>query len=414
VRRSIERLIAVATPGPDYLPMRGAKECTPDHCDLSQAIGLNDAARTVTVRLEKRDPELLHKLANALIVPVASPLRQTDRPPPGTGPYRIKSWGARGGLLERNPHFRVVSSDRPAGYPNEISMREMPLKDQIAAVERGRADVAAVGFGLEPKVVGARTRLGVRMHFDGFPQTWFVFLNTQVPPFNDARARRALNYAVDRGRVAELLGSHETHKPTCQLLPPGFQGFTPSCRFTVGSSGAGVWTAPDLARARRLIAASGTRGMKVEFWASEPWAPLGGYFRGLLRRLGYRPRVRTVDDLGLILKKSTSSRPQAGIWGWIADSAGPMNFLTPLVSCAGPINLSHFCDKGIDAAIRDAAAAQPSDAVAKWRRVEDELASQSPTVPLVSQNAVSLTSERVGNYQFHTFFGPLLDQMWVK
>jgi peptide/nickel transport system substrate-binding protein len=281
VRRSIERLIAIAMPGPDYLPMLGAKECTRDHCDLSKAIGLNDAAGTVTVRLERPDSEILYKLANALVVPAASPLRQTDPPPPGTGPYRIKSWGASGGVLERNPHFGAVSSDRSDGYPDEISMRDMPLKDQIAAVEQGRSDVAAVGFGLEPQAVAARTRLGVRMHFDGFPQTWYVFLNTQVPPFNDARVRRALNYAVDRARVGELLGSHETHKPTCQLLPPGFQGFTPSCRFTVGSSDAGVWTAPDLARARRLIAASGTRGMKVEFWGSKPWASLSGYFRTL-------------------------------------------------------------------------------------------------------------------------------------
>jgi hypothetical protein len=35
-------------------------------------------------------------------------------------------------------------------------------------------------------------------------------------------------------------------------------------------------------------------------------------------------------------------------------------------------------------------------------------------VPLVNQNWVALTAERVGNYQSHTFLGPLLDQMWVK
>ena len=47
------------------------------------------------------------------------------------------------------------------------------------------------------------------------------------------RVRRALNFAVDRGRVAELLDSAETQQPTCQLLPPGFQGYTPACPFTV-------------------------------------------------------------------------------------------------------------------------------------------------------------------------------------
>jgi hypothetical protein len=43
----------------------------------------------------------------------------------------------------------------------------------------------------------------------------------------------AINYAVDRGRVAELFGTHETHEPTCQMLPPGFPGYVPACRYTV-------------------------------------------------------------------------------------------------------------------------------------------------------------------------------------
>ena len=62
------------------------------------------------------------------------------------------------------------------------------------------------------------------------------------------------------------MGASVTHRPTCQMLPPGFQGYTPSCPFTVNPNSAGTWTGPDLAKARRLVAASGTRGMKVEFW----------------------------------------------------------------------------------------------------------------------------------------------------
>ena len=419
VRASIERLVATLTAGggDGYLPIRGAAGCSEHRCDLSEAIEVDAVAGTVTIHLAKPDAEFLHKLANANVVPANSPLERASRPLPGSGPYMIKRWDSqRGGLLVRNPHFRVLSPDRPDGFPDEITLRDMPAQDQLAAVERGTADVAVVTSDPE-RVVRARARFGTRLHSDGIPQTFYVFLNTQAPPFDDARVRRALNYAVDRRRVAEILGSADTHKPTCQLLPPGFHGYTPSCPFSVGASPAGAWTAPDLAKARRLVAASGTRGMKVEFLGSQPWGPLGGYFRTLLRRLGYRTSLRTVGDLGLILKEAMrprGRRAQIGPWGWVADSAGPLNFVSPLISCGGIMNLSHFCDRDIDAALQDAALAHGPEAVEKWRKVDAALAAQSPTVPLVNQNLVSLTAKRVGNYQYHAFWGPLLDQIWVE
>ena len=418
VRRSIERLLARTTAAGvnDYMPLRGATRCSEQRCDLSNAIDIDPAAGTVTIHLERPDAEFLHKLANALVIPATSPLQQAKRPLPGTGPYIVKRWDAqRGGLLVRNPHFRVLSPDRPDGFPDEIVLRGMPAKDLVAAVDRGTADVALYDYGTEPPVQG-RARFGARLHVDGFPQTWFVFMNTRVPPFNDPRVRRALNYAVDRGRVAEILGSQVTNKPTCQLLPPGFMGYTPSCPFSIGSSPAGVWIGPDLAKARRLVARSGTRGMKVEFWGSHPWEGLGGYFGELLGRLGYRSEVRTVDDLGQIMQADSrrGPGPQIGLWGWIADSAGPLNFISPLVSCRGSVNLSHFCDRRIDTAMQAAAVSHGPDAIEKWRRVEAALAAQSPTVPLVNQTLVRLTAKRVGNYQSHPLWGPLLDQMWVK
>ena len=86
------------------------------------------------------------------------------------------------------------------------------------------------GLGLATSLT---TRYGARLHMDPFPQVGYVFLNVNAPPFDDVRVRRALNYAVDRARVARLTGGPDILQPTCQLLPPGFQGYTPACPFTV-------------------------------------------------------------------------------------------------------------------------------------------------------------------------------------
>ena len=76
----------------------------------------------------------------------------------------------------------------------------------------------------------------------------------------------------------------------------GIRGIHAVCRFTVNPNPAGTWIGPDLARARRLVAASGTRGMNVEFWGSRLWAPLGRYFPRSCADLGYRSQLRTFDD----------------------------------------------------------------------------------------------------------------------
>jgi peptide/nickel transport system substrate-binding protein len=416
VRASIERLIQVTAAADgftDYLPIRGGAGCRATRCDLSRGITIDDGTDSVTIHLSKPDVEFLHKLVNAFVVPARSPRRPvTTRPLPGTGPYTIERWDeARGGVLVRNPHFRVWTPDRPDGFPDRIVLAAG--QDRVPAVDSGAADVTSVQL-TAGGAARLRTQYGPRLHTDPYANTGYAFLNVRAPPFDDVRVRRALNFAVDRSRVAELLGSAETQQPTCQLLPPGFQGYSPACPFTVNPNPAGTWTAPHVARARSLVAASGTRGMTVEFWSSTDFAPVGRYFRSLLRELGYRPRLRTFPDLHLILENATTTRPQIGMWGWIADSAGAYNFLKPLVGCRGDVNLSHFCEPRLDAAMEQAAAASGPEAVERWRRVEAALAARAPVVPLANRKEAAVTSERVGNYQFHPLWGSLYDQMWVR
>jgi peptide/nickel transport system substrate-binding protein len=421
VRASIERMLRLP-PGLDLAsnlpPIRGVGRCDVERCDLSKGIQTDASARTVTFRLSRPDPDFLHDMQTVLIVPAGSPARLAKRQAlPGTGPYVIKRWTPlRGGLLVRNPRFHERSPDRPAGFPDQIAFRIDQPRAQASAVERGEADIAL----LQSEIANfneLRTRHGARMHADPALGLAYVFLDVRAPPFDDPRVRQALNYAVDRGRVAELLRNPETHVPTCQMLPPGMEGHTPACRFTVSPNPAGTWIGPDLARARRLVAASGTQGMKVEFWGSRPWPQLGRYFRSLLSRLGYRGRLRTFDDLHLIYTHSAREprpRPQLGLWAWGAISAAPYKFLNDIVSCTGSSNLSQSCDPETDALMRRAAGARGPEAIELWRRVEARLTEQAATVPLVNWSNLSLTSERVGNYQYHPIMGPLVEQLWVR
>jgi YVTN family beta-propeller protein len=432
VRYSLERALTV---DPElrryYDAVVGAAACAarpPRRCDLSNGIEVDNGAGRVTIRLARADPDLLYKLTFPFVsvVPAGTPLRPARTEPiPSTGPYRVASLEPDRELrLVRNPHFRARSPDaRPDGYPDEI--RYHLTNDearQVAAVERGRADVM-----LDPPVErlkGLLTRYPGRLHSSAVPWTDFMFLNTRVPPFDDLRVRRALNYAVDRKRMVALLGGPLTARPTCQLLPPGAPGFRPYCPYSINP--AGTWTAPNLPKAKALVAASGTTGMRVQVLAYEQFGRVGygRYFASLLRRLGYRSSLRVIPELrdfGEYVGNSRN-RAQLGTLGWYTDY--PSATLRDLFSCASFVpgsaanhNVSAFCDPGVDAKVARAADLQASDparANALWAEADRLLVDRAAAVPLVNQHIVGFVSARVGNYQLHPQSLVLLDQLWVR
>jgi len=107
-------------------------------------------------------------------------------------------------------------------------------------------------------------------------------------PFDDVRVRRALNYATDRARVVELTGGRELAGPNCQVLPNGFPGYEPHCPYSADPAPGRGWTAPDLERARRLVAESGRAGEDVVVRVPTFRRDVGRYFVVLLGDLGFR------------------------------------------------------------------------------------------------------------------------------
>jgi peptide/nickel transport system substrate-binding protein len=351
-------------------------------------------------------------------VPASTPRRPLrTRPIPGTGPYRVaRLVRGRLALLTRNPYFRPRPDEgRPDGFADRVAMTMGKERANLAATERGQLDlVRLLETATARRLAALRTRVGTRLHSGSFALTEYAWLNTRAPPFDDPRVRRALNLAIDRGKVADLVGGPDAGSPTCQLLPVGLPGYRPTCPFTRGSPAAGAAAAPDRAEARRLITASGARGAAVEVWTYRDRRRLGRHLVGVLGGLGFRARLRVFakgeGEIAAVFDRR--DRPQVGIMGWVADFPESAGFLRALVSCDGGFNLSHFCDRGVDAAIDRAEAA--GGVGPAWERVERRIAAHAPIVPLVNRRLVAVTSARAGNVQFHPLAGVLLDQMWVR
>ena len=239
----------------------------------------------------------------------------------------------------------------------------------------------------------------------------FLFLNTRQPPFTSLKARQALNYAIDRARIIQLLGfgSAGQAAPTCQILPAGFPSYQRYCPYTAGAKD-GAWHGPDLAKAVRLAHESGTTHVPVTVWNAS----------GANRSAPTSSRCSGNWDTGppCAMCPMTSSSPRPAIpaarsrWastGWGADFPTASNFFRPVLSCrsfnqnpASTGNLAEFCDPHADELADQAQAAQQTDPAAArklWASIDRIVTDQAPWVPVFNRSATVFVSARVGNCQ---------------
>ena len=405
----------------------GADACQPapvKRCDLSQGVVADDSAQTVTFHLARPDPDFLFKLG----MPFAHPMRPgsvpahdfATQPYPTTGPYQVAAASDEEVRLVRNPRFHTWDEQvRPAGYVDEVVFAfGFDAAQQVKMVEAGEADymISQIPADEFPKLETAYTP---QLHL-ALQKTTFLFMNTRLPPFDDVAVRRAVSFAIDRAAVVDQRGGTGVTRVTCQILPPNFPGYQPYCPYTAnpGLDGRGRWSAPDVARARRLVARSGTADIPIVVGPFSPrLTPLAGDVVDLLRDIGFKHVMEddATDGSQVYEAIFVDHRVQMGAFEYIADFPGPYSYMYGF-TCAEADGLTNYCDDGLDAVIDEARDLQTTDAAAageKWAEVDRIVTDLALWCPLINEGS-QLVSARVGNYQSNVAYGMLLDQVWVQ
>jgi peptide/nickel transport system substrate-binding protein len=420
-RRGMQRLFRLHSLGASYFSdIRGATSCrrSPSACTFAAGIKPDDALGTVTFRLARPDPDFLFKLAvmsYGAPVPPGTPWhRVDDQAVPGTGPYHIVG-SLPSVRFVRNPFFREWShAAQPAGYPDVIAWRvDRSFAAVARAVEDGRADWL---FGLLSPAQAHRLRVRepAQIHMNPAPIFDFIPLNTHLRPFDDVRVRQALNAAIDRRRIARMYGPGVA-EPWCHSLLAGMPGFRPFCPYR-GAGG----THTDLAEARRLVAASGTRGEVVDVWG--PTDELGvprqipAYVASVLRTLGYRTRLH-LHPLAWYTEERRRHLQLTVDGDWLADWPSPSAYLPQFLGCDGGYSNGYVCDQRLDGQMHRASALtlrDPERSAQLWARADRTITRDALWVPTVNVRAVELASRRLRQYEYHPVWGFIADQAWLR
>lgn len=330
---SVKRLLNLESGGSAFfLGIEGAQDYVDaDKCGADIAgIETDDKTGDITISLTEPDGSFSHVLAMWFAAPVPSdtPCKElTKNPPPGVGSYKITdSVPNRQFVLEKNENFPDLGPDIPPGKVDKITTKI------VKSAQRQAQDVISGDLDymqdpppadLKPEV---KAKYSDRYEEITTPSTYFMFMNTRVPPFDKPEIREAVNWGLDKPALARLFAGEVT--PGCSFLPPGVPGYDEALDVEECPWG-NPSEPPDLDKARQMIEDAGEAGTKVTVYGNndDPTDKVTEAYADQLNKMGFDATPKILDG-GVYFQTigSAKTRAQTGFANWFQDFPHPKNF----------------------------------------------------------------------------------------
>jgi len=394
----------------------------PDYAAGRGLAGVSAEGDELVVRLTRPAPDLVSRLASPWFcaVPPETPVTLTGSSLiPTAGPYYVESYDpGKSIVLRRNPNY---DGPRPAELEQIDYELGVPPERAIERVESGTADYysnrglgqvipapdvarldARYGPGSEAARAGAQ-----RFFLTTDPAVHYLVFNTHRPPFDDARVRRAVNFAIDRRALAREPFPDVTGRPTDQFLPPGLAGFSDQANYPLGR--------PDVAHARQL--AGDLDASAVLYTCNQPACDrLGQVVSRDLARIGIDVEVRQFAAPELFDRVDARGEPfDLGQTNYFADYADPFNFVNFLFQPGLGLHGDLFEDPALTAEMERAATLTGDERYRAYAELDRELSADAAVgVPYASGTVANLFSARIGCQVDQPVYGIDLGRLCVR
>jgi peptide/nickel transport system substrate-binding protein len=330
---AIKRVLNLESGGSAFfLGIEGAQ----DYIDAGECEGdisgieTDDKTGEITINLSEPDGSFSHVLSMwfAALVPSDTPCKElTKDPPPGVGPYMYtESVPNRQFVMEKNPNFPDLGSDIPPGQIDKITT------EIIKSAQRQAQDVISgeLDYMQDPPPADIKPQVKAE-YSDRYTEwttasTYYFFMNTRLPPFDDPKVREAVNWGIDKPALARIFAGETA--PGCSFLPPGLPGYDEALDVEDCPWG-NPNKPPDLEKARQLIEEAGVDGMDVTVYGNndDPTDKVTAAYADMLNKMGFNATPKIIDG-GVYFQTigSAKTKAQTGFLNWFQDFPHPKNF----------------------------------------------------------------------------------------
>ncbi|WP_417615487.1 ABC transporter substrate-binding protein [Oceanisphaera sp.] len=355
---------------------------------------------TLEIRLEHPVPYFVTMLAHTTTYPVhrkAIEQHGDNWTRPGNlisnGAYTLSSWVVNERIeLERNPHYwndKQTVVDRVSYLP--ISSQNAAMNRFLAGEIHLTNDMPIEHF----KRLSQQHPEEVRI--TGYVGTYYYLFNTQKPPFDDVRVRKALSYSIDRHVIANLVMG-QGQLPGYTMTPEIVDGFTPP------SLAWANWTQTQRDdTARELLEQAGfnkQNPLKFEllYNTSENHKKVAVAIASMWKKsLGAEAELVN-QEWKTYLDTKTQGNFDVARAGWIADYNEASSMLDLLQSTHGN-NDGKYSSLKYDQLMKATRAMVDADARnAKYTQAEEILAEDMPIAPIYQYVTARLVQQHVGGY----------------
>ncbi|MGB3281230.1 MAG: ABC transporter substrate-binding protein [Pseudorhodobacter sp.] len=195
----------------------------------------------------------------------------------------------------------------------------------------------------------------------------YLAYNTKVAPFDNAKVRKALNMAIDKQAIIDVVfqGSGAVAK---NPIPPTMWSYNNAIEDDKYD--------PEAAKA--ALEAEGVKDLSMKIWAMPVQRPYNPNARRMaelmqedLAKVGVSVEIVSYEWGEYLERSKAEDRDGAVLLGWTGDNGDPDNFLAVLLGCdaVGGSNRAQWCNADFDALVKKAKVT--SDVAERTKLYED-------------------------------------------